>query len=177
MIECPSCRHQEFVGAVYCSECGTRLVRGTSVPTIQISREVIEHQGSATKPTTQDYPELASGAVLGLRVVSSGQIVSLVGRDNFTLGRVIAGQAVIPDVDLEPYEAHDRGVSRMHAEIRLDPDSIRIIDLESANGTLLNGKRLEPQVPTPIHHGDFIQLGSMSLQLISSFRTMNEGAP
>jgi hypothetical protein len=170
MIECPVCKHQEFVGSLFCSECGTRLVRLSSTPTMQVPRDRIDQEASVTKPGTVDVPELEPGAVLGLRVVSTGAVLSLVGRDNYTLGRVIPTEAIIPDIDLAPFRAHDHGVSRIHAEIRIDPEGVHVVDLESANGTLVNGKRLSPQEPTRIRHGDIVQLGSLSLQLISRFR-------
>ena len=124
----------------------------------------------ATKPTAPEGPELSSGALLGLRIISTGDVLSLIGRDNYTLGRSGKDQAIIPDADLESYDAYEKGVSRLHAEIRLTRTSISIIDLESANGTLVNGKRINPQEPTPIRHGDMIQLGRMRLQLISRLR-------
>ncbi len=170
MIECPNCNHQEFVGTLFCSECGTRLVHIAPMPTVSITKEEIEEQADATKPQAPQGPELSSGAMLGLRIVSTGEIISLVGREDFTLGRHVEGQAVVPDIDLDKYEAYDQGVSRIHAEIRLDPDGIRIIDLESINGTLINGDKLDPQSPHPIRHGDIIQLGRLRLQMISRIR-------
>ena len=49
MIECPNCDHQEFVGTLYCSECGTRLVHVAPLPTVSISKDEIDHQAQATK--------------------------------------------------------------------------------------------------------------------------------
>jgi hypothetical protein len=170
MIECPACKHTEFVGTLYCSECGTRLIHVSPMPTMTIPRDRIEAVALATKPSPPEGPDLESGAILGLRIASSGEIVSLIGRESYTLGRAIAGQAVVPDVDLEPYNAYEHGVSRMHAEIRLKPEGIHVVDLESANGTLINGHRLDPQAPTLVRHGDIIQLGRLRLQLISRYR-------
>ncbi len=170
MIECPSCKHTEFVGTLYCSECGTRLIHVSPMPTMTIPRDRIEAVALATKPSPPEGPDLETGAILGLRIASSGEIVSLIGRENYTLGRAIAGQAVVPDVDLEPYNAYEHGVSRMHAEIRLNPNGVQVVDLESANGTLINGRRLDPQAPTLVRHGDIIQLGRLRLQLISRYR-------
>jgi pSer/pThr/pTyr-binding forkhead associated (FHA) protein len=123
-----------------------------------------------TKPATPEGPELASGAFLGLRIINSGKIISLLGRENYTLGRSGRKQAIIPDVDLSGYDAYDSGVSRIHAEIQLREDGIFIIDLDSANSTLVNGKRLDPQSPYPIRHGDLLELGGMKVQLISRYR-------
>jgi pSer/pThr/pTyr-binding forkhead associated (FHA) protein len=123
-----------------------------------------------TKPATPEGPELASGAFLGLRIINSGEIISLLGRENYTLGRSGKKQAIIPDIDLSEYDAYDSGVSRIHAEIQLREDGIFIIDLDSANSTLVNGKRLDPQAPYPIRHGDLLELGGMKVQLISRYR-------
>jgi hypothetical protein len=167
MIECPSCKCQHFVGTLYCSECGTRLVHVTSVPTMTISELESMDAADKTKPTPADGPDLRSGAIFGLRIVDSGDVVSLLGRTNYTIGRSNKGQAVIPDVDLAMYEAYDHGVSRLHAEMRIQPDSVYVIDLDSANGTIINGDRLKSLEEKVVHHGDIIQLGRMRLQIIS----------
>ncbi len=98
-------------------------------------------------------------------------MVSLVGRDNFTLGRSGGGQAIVPDVDLDTYGAQDQGISRLHAEIRLDEEGVHVVDLDSVNGTLINGKRIEPQLPRRLRHKDIIQLGRLRLQLVSRSRS------
>ena len=170
MIECPACKHQEFVGTMYCSECGARLVVTSPVATMSVPRDRVNQEALGTKPAPPDGPELESGALIGLRVLNTGDILPLIGRDNFTLGRAIEGQAVIPDIDLGVFNAYDFGVSRMHAEVLLEEDSVYLLDLESANGTLVNGKRLDPQRSVPVRHGDVIQLGRLRLQLISRYR-------
>jgi pSer/pThr/pTyr-binding forkhead associated (FHA) protein len=97
-------------------------------------------------------------------------MVSLVGRDSFTLGRAAGGQAVVPDVDLDTYGAQDQGISRLHAEIRLDKQGVHVVDLDSVNGTLINGKRIKPQDPQLLRHKDVVQLGHLKLQVISRIR-------
>jgi len=171
MIECPNCKQQEFVGTLFCSECGVRLVHVSPVPTGTALKEWTVQETITTKPAFPEGPEVESGALLGLRVISSGIILSLLGRDNYTLGRAGKGQAIIPDIDLGQYDAYDHGVSRIHAEIHMRPDGIYLIDLDSANGTLVNGKKLEAQRPCLVRHGDVLQLGRMRLQLISRIRS------
>lgn len=170
MIECPSCKNREFVGTLFCSDCGTRLVNVTPAPTMSIPRDQVSKEASATKPSVPEGPDLSSGALLGIRIVASGEILSLIGRDNYTLGRAVEGQPIIPDVDLSPYDAFEQGVSRLHSELKLSDDGVYIVDLDSANGTLVNGKRIEIQKPMSLKHGDIIQLGRMRLQLISRYR-------
>jgi pSer/pThr/pTyr-binding forkhead associated (FHA) protein len=170
MIQCPNCSHQEFVGTLFCSECGQRLTHAEAAPNLAKSVHLVDKETITTKPATPEGPELESGAFLGLRVINTGKVISLLGRENFTLGRSGKDQAIIPDIDLVPYDAYDHGVSRIHAEIQLREDGIFIIDLESANSTIINGKRLDSQSPYPIRHGDVIELGGLRMQLISRYR-------
>ncbi len=51
---------------------------------------------------------------------------------------------------------HDTEVSRRHAELRLDGQRYRIVDLNSANGTLVNGQPIDQ---TPLNSGDRVQVG------------------
>src|SRR5690606_26059538 len=52
-----------------------------------------------------------------------------------------------------------------HLAIRADEDQLVVVDLNSGNGTLLNGNRLEPNVPHPVKNDDKLQLGLMQLDL------------
>jgi DNA-binding winged helix-turn-helix (wHTH) protein len=58
---------------------------------------------------------------------------------------------------------HD-GVSRRHAQIRIEPGPKRpmISDLGSTNGTFVRGERVER--PTPLADGDVIKVGSVSVK-------------
>ena len=167
MIECPTCKHSEFVGTLHCSECGTRLMHTAPIGP---GSEFLEFEGPDTNEVPPLGPGLAAGAIFGLRVMKTGDMVSLAGRENYTLGRSAGSQAIVPDVDLDTYGAQDQGISRLHAEIRLDETGVHVVDLDSVNGTLINGKRIEPQEPKEIRNKDIIQLGSMQLQVISRIR-------
>jgi pSer/pThr/pTyr-binding forkhead associated (FHA) protein len=46
--------------------------------------------------------------------------------------------------------ALDRYVSRQHAKLQIESDSVRLTDLESRNGTRLNGRRVNGDVPLGI---------------------------
>jgi len=51
----------------------------------------------------------------------------------------------------------DATVSKEHARLRVEGPSVFIEDLDSTNGTLVNGKAIEG--PTLLHRGDRIALG------------------
>jgi hypothetical protein len=162
MIRCPSCGQHEFVGTLFCSECGVRLTQ-------QIPSHGEGERGGEGPTSVADGPDvgLASGALAGLKLLNTDEVISLIGRTQFTLGRSMPGQAVIPDIDLDRLDASLHGVSRMHAELTVGTDQVLIKDLESVNGTLVNGKRLRPQRAVPISNGDVIEIGGLRLQLIT----------
>ena len=82
----------------------------------------------------------------------------------FIIGREdTAGLVETPDVNLSPYNATDRGVSRQHLRVYLDEGGdLYAEDLGSSNGTMLNGKAY-PNDPVRIHDGDELILGRMML--------------
>lgn len=54
-------------------------------------------------------------------------------------------------------------VSRRHARIRVEGGEATLEDLNSKNGTFLNGRRIES--PALLSHGDEIRLGSLRLEI------------
>ncbi|HUR50549.1 MAG TPA: DUF3662 and FHA domain-containing protein [Mycobacteriales bacterium] len=54
----------------------------------------------------------------------------------------------------------DTGVSRSHAELRIDGDAVRVVDLESTNGTLVNGHRVREAA---LADGDRLDIGATGL--------------
>ena len=61
----------------------------------------------------------------------------------------------------------DTGVSRAHAELRLTGDVVRVVDLDSTNGTVVNGQRVRE---SDLADGDRLDIGATSLV----FRTAEE---
>lgn len=110
-------------------------------------------------------PVPAEGGVL---VFQDGSVVvvahtTVVGRDPVADPRVVAGQmhgAVLAGADLV--------VSRRHAELRLSSGGVDLVDLGSTNGTMVKRAhddawtRLDPQVTTPLQHGDQVSFGGLT---------------
>ncbi|MGB9689352.1 ATP-binding protein [Thermogutta sp.] len=70
-------------------------------------------------------------------------------------------------------QLHDAGVSRHHAEIRRVENRYRLIDLNSSNGTIVNGKRIQEHW---LNSGDQIQMGR-TLMLFTSPTEESEREP
>ena len=76
-------------------------------------------------------------------------------------------------VDLDVAQLDPGGyVSRNHAAIEATAAGHQITDLGSANGTLVNGRKLRPQRPLRLASGDQIRLG----KLLLAYRTDKVGA-
>lgn len=58
----------------------------------------------------------------------------------------------------------DDSVSGQHARLEYDLGAWRITDLQSINGTAVEGVKLAPNVPTPLPYGATIRLGGVQLQ-------------
>lgn len=76
------------------------------------------------------------------------------GKQEFVLER---GENLLGrDAEARVYVDH-RTVSRFHARISIESDAAILEDLNSRNGTFLDGRKIE--IPTEIHHGAIIGLG------------------
>jgi hypothetical protein len=101
-------------------------------------------------------------------LVIRGMVERVVMEEGITyhLGRYDLGAKGNDEIDLTPYGAIDRGVSRVHATLHLEGDFLYITDLGSTNGTYLSGNRLEAETPTVVHKGDEVLLGRLAVQIM-----------
>lgn len=56
----------------------------------------------------------------------------------------------------------DPTVSRLHARLEIGSDGIWVVDLDSSNGTLVNGVSVSR---SPLHAGDLLEIGGLRLRL------------
>ena len=71
---------------------------------------------------------------------------------NLPCGNTVVGRAANAEIRIV-----DDGVSRHHARLRLETDQLWLDDLESRNGTFVNGIKIDK--PTVLADGDKIQVG------------------
>jgi len=166
MIVCSNCKHSNMAGSMLCAECGAQLVGKEALTTQNITTQQFEAVDERVIKNDMYQPFDGSDAWGSLHLLDTGQVLPLSVKNEFTIGRVSEGQPIMPDVDLSPYQAYAAGVSRLHAVIKREGKRIIFIDLGSANGTYINGKRLNPNVDQVINHGDIIALGKLKLQVL-----------
>jgi pSer/pThr/pTyr-binding forkhead associated (FHA) protein len=82
------------------------------------------------------------------------------------LGRLSPDATQPPRLDLMPYGAYEKGVSRTHAAIRrTDTGGFSVEDLGSNNGSALNGTRLVPYIASPLKSGDRLKLSQLEIEV------------
>jgi len=120
---------------------------------VRYHADVTDDWDEETTSAGVDIEELASGGeskkrpcVTVLTGIATGKMFKL-PRGNTVLGRA-------PNAEIQLV---DDGVSRHHAQLRFETTEIWVEDLESRNGTFVNGQKIDK--PTPLVDGDKLQVG------------------
>lgn len=114
----------------------------------------------ATTPGSEPVRPLAKlGALTGPRIGEEIPILSPV----VNIGKGSQNEVVIPD----------DSVSTLHARLDYEDGRWRITDLDSTNGTFVEGVRLAPGVPTPLFYGHSARFGGVRMQ----FREVHDADP
>lgn len=86
-----------------------------------------------------------------------------------SVGRAVLGAETGVVIGRDPSASShvvvDPSVSREHARLSVEGGELRVEDLESTNGTYLNGRRLEPGQRARVADGDELELGSVRLRV------------
>ena len=81
------------------------------------------------------------------------------------IGRSHESLPIQPEIDLTPFLMEQHGVSRRHALLRLRDLRLEIQDLNSTNGTGINGFRFQAKETHQIRNGDIMTLGRVSIKV------------
>lgn len=163
---CPQCGYENPEGEPYCVDCGYHIHGDFTLTEVRTTRAM----GQILFP-----PDETSAAIAEIKP-TAGMFALRVGEDiaylpmsrPLTLGRGKTSLRMTDMFDLDPYDAYHKGVSRSHAEIRLEAGELMIVDLGSMNGTFLNRHRLEPNKPYPLFTGDQIRLATIDIHVYLS---------
>lgn len=150
---CPHCGVENLEGVIFCKNCGIALA-----PVPLSTRRL---GGDPDQGGTTD--QLSSESVLILQVGQEEQPLMVQIRSEVILGRVTEQSENTTFINLTPYGAEDLGVSRRHCRLLRDQKAVYLMDLNSTNGTRLNGESLPAAVEKRLRDGDEIMLGRMKL--------------
>jgi hypothetical protein len=119
-----------------------------------------------SRSTQGSTSRLGEGREVLLVIRGMVERVMMVEGKTYKLGRFEVSTRKEDEIDLSPYGALDRGVSRVHAALSLQNDHIYITDLTSTNGTYLGGQRLKPNEATLLRKGDELLIGRLPVQVL-----------
>lgn len=177
-LECANCGRAHDADELFCEVCGLDFTTGKlpeapaapkraaaapATPTstspattpapagwvvvVATDREFFDSNQAESPTTALTFPEGRLDADVPLRAAE------------VLVGRRREGSDVYPEVDLSgPLD--DPGVSRRHATLRSTGDAWDLVDLDSTNGTRVNGKPVPPGQPTALADGDRIHVGA-----------------
>ncbi len=114
-------------------------------------------------------PAQAAPAALALRLSTGGDVLPLdPARSEWLIGRPDPTSGIEPDVNLGPFDGN-RTLSRRHARI-LREGGLYFLREEPgvANGTHVNGERLQGGVKAPIRPGDKLRFGLIEVEVIGA---------
>lgn len=166
MITCKRCQFAENRDdARYCAQCGAAL---TAVPAAVRSTQHLNLPRPSSRPITRKKHTGQLGPHdIAIYVTDYEEPLIVSVMHETILGRVNRVPSLTPQpaIDLTSFQAAEHGVSRAHAALRRYEDSLVVIDLDSTNGTWVNGKRLDPHEPVLLQNGDRVVLAKLALYI------------
>jgi hypothetical protein len=166
MLNCPYCGHENREGTLFCEECGqtlfTEQTGGAATAATKQLQNVPDELGMKATWGTARFSHEAS---IIIHIRDAAEPIMLQPQPETVIGRFDPNSQKRPDLDLSPYGAIDKGISRLHAAVRRGEDTLTLIDLGSVNGTYLNGQRLAPSQPRVLRDGDEVRLGKLVLHV------------
>lgn len=166
--ECPNCHQPNVANALACAYCGSRFskekTRTVALPEGLVGVSRLEH--------VEHLMRLHQHGLIFFPAHSEHPIIVDNPSQPITLGRTSPNEDSAPVIDLEAYGAVQLGISRNHVRVQRTPDGCTIEDLNSKNGTWLNGARLEPHVAHVLRSGDEMRLGHLILHVYFEMPTV-----
>jgi DNA-binding response OmpR family regulator len=142
----------------------TRVV-STLVQGVEVSNPLLQTKRLSGTARLDTIPAEARRDTVVVFIDNYREPLTLIIQPQLTMGRQNPGANAKTHVDLEPYEAFDKGVSRVHLTLRRAADHYEVEDMGSANGTFVNGVSIAPGQPQSLKNGDEVRLGTLRLRM------------
>ncbi len=172
-MNCPSCGKQNRPGLLLCEHCGHQLIMLSDLSHFRTAR--LDPLRLPWKPyqPLETVPRLGTktlhqASFVTLEMIEAAQKLHVPAAGHVSLGRADKDSDWQPTVDLTPYDAVGKGVSRMHADLFFERDQVFVLELGSVNGTRLNGNKVLLGMAQQIHNGDELELGRLRIRVYFS---------
>ncbi len=165
MAKNPADRFQSVEEMLYELSKFADKIKTTMLPSARL--DDVEHiSGRFPTAVAPDSVDPGAESKISLHFLDTGQIINLETGREYTIGRQYQEQAIVPDIDLTPFKGFEWGISRLHAKLDVTDEMVTITDLGSSNGTYHAGKRIPPNIPYVLGHGDIVFLGKLRIQVL-----------
>lgn len=164
---CQNCGHENPPDLEECENCHYpfELSEGKPEDTFVLSKAEMRNILSQTRWGDKDFEE---GFSLKLQHQDTVTIFPL--NNAVTLGRTLNNEdyhdPFVPHITLNVPDANQHGVSRRHIQISRESNRVWVMDLESVNGTRLNGYPVTPGQKRLLRDGDELYLGNLRIQVM-----------
>ncbi len=157
-ITCPRCQTKLRKTARFCPSCGYNLVKkptpaASSPPPVKAKPPA--QQPSA--PATQMMGASDGFSKIMIRWMGGNTQDHALNKPLETLGRAPTNDIVI----------NHPAVSSHHLSLQVSKSGLTVTDLNSTNGTQLNGKRIPANQPQPLQKGEVIRIGDLTGNWVS----------
>ncbi len=160
MIKCSICTFENPEGSITCMTCGQVLDQNSTLATRSLAMAASAEQAKHHTAHIGKLPDRGIAIYVG----ETKEPLMISSRERITLGR--RKDMPSPDlIDLTPYDAYRKGVSRNHAVLTYKDNRLYIHDVGSVNGTWLNGQRLKSYELYAIQPGNPISLGQLTVYI------------
>lgn len=154
-VLCPHCGAAVRRSARFCSTCGSNL----SWPSTSLAdSSPDEINAPAEKPVqTVHLDDVKGRDALVVRWMGGDTQHYPLEKTEIAIGRAPGSDVVI----------NHPAVSGHHLKLTLLPDGMTVTDLNSTNGTQLNGQRIQAGTPHPVRFGDVLRIGDLTGNWVS----------
>ncbi len=120
------------------------------------------HHNPGLEPTSVMGTQELKETKAALKLTTSGQQISTGDQNILVVGR--AHKNSMPDIDLGPHGGTKAGVSRRHSRLIREDDQWYVEDLDSTNGTFVNGARIKTRTKVAVTKGDILRFGQIEME-------------
>jgi pSer/pThr/pTyr-binding forkhead associated (FHA) protein len=154
---CPECGFKNQPGTLNCTNCNADLYDSL------LGRAHTKHLTEYDTRDLESADDLPSHRPLVLFISDDTDPIAVERTSDVIIGR--NEDDVVVRVDLGPYGGQDKGVSRQHVRLVASDRPPTVVDLDSYNGTFINGQRLIPQQSFSLKTGDELRLGRFVMRV------------
>jgi hypothetical protein len=170
---CPTCGHENLPETMLCVRCYSLIQQpGNAPPVTARSTGSLAPLRAPTSPLVtrpdEDQPgvkELDEDHRVVIRVAGPFAPLAVIIDSQAVLGRYTPNSPTQQIIDLTPYQALEKGVSRTHLVLRRSNAGLIAEDLASSNGTWINGLRIPAYSPVVLRSGQHVRLGRLEMSI------------